>query len=734
MDRRVCWPVLSLVLLSQLSGCQGESRRSPIPKENLLVFTVATKDTDGFKRFIRSANLFNYTVKVLGMGEDWTGGDVAQTAGGGQKVRILKEAMKPYASAKDLVILFVDSYDVIFASGPEELLKKFQQTKHSVVFAAEVFIWPNRHLEVKYPHVRDGKRFLNSGGFIGFAPNLYELLESWDLQDKDDDQLFYTKIYLDPEKRASLNITLDHKCRIFQNLNGALDEVVLKFEEARVRARNLAYDTLPVIIHGNGPTKMQLNYLGNYIPKVWTFETGCTECEKDIISLPEKDNKFPTVLIGIFIEQLTPFVRDFFERLVNLNYPKEHLQIFIHNTQSDHEQDVGKFVEQHGDKYQKVKVIGPEEEMLNSDARNMGLDMCRQDVSCDYYFNVDIEVVLHNRDALKLLIEQNRSILAPLVGRRKKLWSNFWGAMSVDGYYARSEDYVDIVDRRRIGVWNVPYISSVYLIHGSLLRSDLTERDLYHSTKLDADMAFCQNVREQGIFMHVTNRHVFGHILSVENCHTGNLHNDLWQIDENQKDWEEKYIHPNWSRIIEDKILLEPCPDVYWFPIFTERGCDDIVEEMEHFGQWSSGGNQDKRIQGGYENVPTIDIHMNQVGYEKQWQKFLREYIAPLTEKVYPGYYTKAYSFLNFVVRYKPEEQPSLDPHHDASTFTINVALNKAGVDYEGGGCRFIRYNCSIQAPRKGWALLHPGRLTHYHEGLPTTKGTRYIVVSFIDP
>lgn len=50
---------------------------------------------------------------------------------------------------------------------------------------------------------------------------------------------------------------------------------------------------------------------------------------------------------------------------------------------------------------------------------------------------------------------------------------------------------------------------------------------------------------------------------------------------------------------------------------------------------------QDMRIQGGYENVPTIDIHMNQVGYEKQWQKFLKEYIAPLTEKIYPGYYTK---------------------------------------------------------------------------------------------
>lgn len=36
------------------------------------------------------------------------------------------------------------------------------------------------------------------------------------------------------------------------------DEVVLKFEDSHVRARNVLYDTLPVIIHGNGPTKVLL--------------------------------------------------------------------------------------------------------------------------------------------------------------------------------------------------------------------------------------------------------------------------------------------------------------------------------------------------------------------------------------------------------------------------------------------------------------------------------------------
>ena len=33
----------------------------------------------------------------------------------------------------------------------------------------------------------------------------------------------------------------------------------------------------------------------------------------------------------------------------------------------------------------------------------------------------------------------------------------------------------------------------------------------------------------------------------------------------------------------------QPCPDVYWFPLLSEQMCDELVEEMEHYGQWSGG-------------------------------------------------------------------------------------------------------------------------------------------------
>ncbi|CAN9515948.1 unnamed protein product [Ophioblennius macclurei] len=732
MDRVVSLLFLAL-LCAHFPGTACE-KPPPAAGENLLVVTVATKETDGFRRFMRSAKHFNYSVKVVGQGLKWEGGDYMSAPGGGQKVRLLKTALDQMED-KNQIILFIDSYDVIFASDPKELLKKFKQAKHKVVFSSESLIWPDRHLEDKHPHVREGNRFLGSGGFMGFLPNIKEMISNWTGGDHESDQLFFTKIYTDPAKRKSINITLDSKCRLFQNLHGALDEVVLKFEDGRVRARNVLYDTLPVVVHGNGPTKLQINYLGNYIPNTWTFEGGCTVCKENLRPLAAlQESEHPLVVIGIFIQQPTPFATVFFERLLQLQYPKNRLRLFIYNQEAHHKRHVSTFLQDHGSLYGNIKSIEPEEEMDAPSAHNLLFDLCRQDADCDYVFSLDIEVVLKNHETLKLLIEQNLPIIAPMITRAGRLWSNFWGALSADGYYARSEDYVDIVQERRLGVWNVPYVSSVFLVDSSLLRSDLSDPQLFSSDLLDPDMAFCHNVRKKGVFMFVTNMHTFGRILSTENYQTAHLHNDLWQIFENPVDWQDRYIHQNYSVIVKDKLIEMPCPDVYWFPLFSDVACDHLIEEMEHYGKWSGGANVDTRIQGGYENVPTIDIHMNQISFDKEWRKLLLEYIAPITEKMFPGYYTQALFELAFVVRYKPDEQPYLRPHHDASTFTINIALNQVGLDYQGGGCRFLRYNCSINAPRKGWALMHPGRLTHYHEGLPTTAGVRYIAVSFVDP
>lgn len=43
----------------------------------------------------------------------------------------------------------------------------------------------------------------------------------------------------------------------------------------------------------------------------------------------------------------------------------------------------------------------------------------------------------------------------------------------------------------------MPYISNIYLIKGSALRTELQRTDLFHHSKLDPDMSFCANIRQQ---------------------------------------------------------------------------------------------------------------------------------------------------------------------------------------------------------------------------------------------
>ncbi|KAG8180910.1 hypothetical protein JTE90_020138 [Oedothorax gibbosus] len=415
----------------------------------LLVLTVATDETDGFKRFMRSARIYGIDVEVLGMDEEWKGGDVRLYSGGGHKVNLLKTAMTKYYEKENLIIMFVDSYDVIFMAGPDEILKKFHKTKSKILFSAEGFCWPDASLADKYPKVSKGKRFLNSGGFMGYSSYINEMVTSSSLKDEDDDQLFYTKIYIDEELRKKWIVKLDHKAEIFQNLNGAVGDVELRFSDDDSYLHNTAYATNPLVVHGNGASKVALNSLGNYLAKSWVPKKGCLSCSEDTIEIESfKVKDKPHVILAIFVEHPTPFITEFFERLLMLDYPKERMDLFVHCGAEYHQNDVDTFLEYHQHKYNHVVYLKHENGIKEWHARNLGLEECTK-VNCDYYFAVDSNAQITHPETLKILIEQNRKFIAPLLVRPNRLWSNFWGSLSTDGFYARSVDYVDVVKKKR---------------------------------------------------------------------------------------------------------------------------------------------------------------------------------------------------------------------------------------------------------------------------------------------
>ena len=87
---------------------------------DLKIITVATDDNEPLQRFKKSCNNYGLNYKILGLNEEWMGGDMKNGRGGGMKLNLLKKELKEYD--KDDIILFTDSYDVIFLSDSNEII------------------------------------------------------------------------------------------------------------------------------------------------------------------------------------------------------------------------------------------------------------------------------------------------------------------------------------------------------------------------------------------------------------------------------------------------------------------------------------------------------------------------------------------------------------------------------------------------------------------------------------
>lgn len=363
---------------------------------------------------------------------------------------------------------------------------------------------------------------------------------------------------------------------------------------------------------------------------------------------------------------------------------------------------------------------------------------------CDYYFFIDSNVVITDQTVLKKLLSYNKPVIAPMLRKSGKLWTNFWGDIDSERFYKKSPDYFSIIDRNRTGCWNVPYITSCFLIRKDKLLAiiDNLSNITNESEQIDIDMRICELFREQNIFMYVSNTDVFGFIerkIKIDE-HKNNDVTLFDIINDNKKtEWELKYLHKDYythMKNFNNMTIQQLCDNIYNFQLFNEQFCKDIIQIAESYGKWYKvdSDNKDSRLGDNYyENVPTVDIHLFEISMQKPWEKIVELYIAPVVSYLYDNYKTIGIN-MSFIVKYDTINQKSLQPHHDASTYTVNVALNAGnGIDYDGGGCRFIRQNYVLKNQNPGMCCIHPGRLTAYHEGLPVTSGKRYILVSFVN-
>jgi hypothetical protein len=136
--------------------------------------------------------------------------------------RIKDDLLKDYLDKKgneEEIILFTDGNDAIFLATEEEVLTKYRKAGKELLFSSETSCWPDTSLAGQYPDTGPSPyKFLNSGGFIGSAGTIRELMEddSFDIGNfKKSNQYVWTKrLFRNPER-----IGLDTGCEIFHTFS-----------------------------------------------------------------------------------------------------------------------------------------------------------------------------------------------------------------------------------------------------------------------------------------------------------------------------------------------------------------------------------------------------------------------------------------------------------------------------------------------------------------------------------
>ena len=185
--------------------------------------------------------------------------------------------------------------------------------------------------------------------------------------------------------------------------------------------------------------------------------------------------------------------------------------------------------------------------------------------------------------------------------------------------------------------------------------------------------------------------------------------------------WSKKMIAPGTRDKQWDLIVEKVGTEIYTFPLFTEEFCKLVIEHAEATGKWTKAR---------HKFYPTTDILLQDLEIKEMYDYVLKNYAHPIARHIWKlegTAWNKNISSEDFIARYIASEQAALDIHQDHADYTFTVGLNS---DYEGGGTWFPRQQV-LANPKSGYASLFPS-VTHRHVGRPTTKGKRYIIVSFV--
>jgi hypothetical protein len=181
------------------------------------------------------------------------------------------------------------------------------------------------------------------------------------------------------------------------------------------------------------------------------------------------------------------------------------------------------------------------------------------------------------------------------------------------------------------------------------------------------------------------------------------------------------------NEIMDEKIKLKYnrfLQRFHYTKIYTPDICRFIINESEKYAQ-NNGGWTTKR----HNNYPTTDLPVEKI---TSIFGLVLESMNTISNKVSKSYGLHENMKINitdlFVVKYKDDAQNQLEMHCDGSFLSFNILLSDKN-DFEGGGTYF---DDGLTAHlEQGDIFIHSSKIKH--AGLPITKGTRYLLVGFLN-
>ena len=464
--------------------------------DKFMVITVATEENEELVRFRESCHHHDIPYKILGLGQEWTGGEakngVLLKPGGSQKINLLKEELSDYPDLGNHIILFTDSYDVIINGSSEEIVSRFRKMESPIVFSAEKTCWPDESLKGRYPKSPTNYRYLNSGGFIGYGDHISKLVNKVSVNNEYDDQLYYTERFFE-DLKGNKDTILDYNQFLFQTMNESLEDIIVEGGNLK----NTVTNESPLIIHANGGSVVK-NTLNGYYEKIFNKE-GIKSLTPNNDKI-KKDTNESDILIGLFLDEKVPDINQTFDHIRFLNYPKDKTSFHIIYGDSKYDYKVNMFKEKYSDIFKSFKITRTTDNKIIS-RKNFLIESYDE---VDYVIMMESNHIFRNIKSIQLLINECKGIIGPMINKEGSEWVNFESK--------NKKEYQKYIKK---GIWDVDTIYGIHIIKNDLIPFSVSS--LYIDSKNysydDWDILMCDNLNKQGYQIQISNTNYYGGII-----------------------------------------------------------------------------------------------------------------------------------------------------------------------------------------------------------------------------